>query len=202
MARYTGPRVKKMRALGLHLPGLSTKSNERRPYAPGQHGNVGRRKYTEYGLRLQEKQKLRWNYGVSERQLRTLFAHAKSSKTSTGQRLLELLESRLDNVIFRAGFAPTIPAARQLVNHGHFLVNNKRVDIPSYSIKQGDTITLRNRSKKLACVEGSLQSPSLLLPDWIDLDVEERTFTINSTPDPETVPFDIQIQLVIEFYSK
>ena len=140
MARYKGPRVKKLRALGVDLPGLSRKSRERRPYPPGQHGNVGHKKTTEYGRRLMEKQKLRFNYNVSERQLRRLVKEARSSKTATGQKLLELLESRLDNVVFRAGFAPTIPAARQLTGHGHVTVNGKRVDIASYRVKQGDVI--------------------------------------------------------------
>ncbi|RYZ60910.1 MAG: 30S ribosomal protein S4, partial [Proteobacteria bacterium] len=121
MSRYTGPRVKKMRALGVELPGLSRKKIERRPYPPGQHGQA-RKKVSEFALRLHEKQKLRYNYGIGERQLRGLMTEALSSKTAPGKKLIELLERRLDNAVFRAGFALTIPAARQLVAHGHVLV--------------------------------------------------------------------------------
>ena len=142
MSRYTGPRVRAMRALGVQLPGLSSKSVERRPYPPGQHGQA-RRKVTEYGRRLMEKQKLCRNYGVSERQLRKLMSQARSSQGPTGSRLLELLERRLDNVVYRAGFARTIPGARQLVTHGHILVNGHKVDRASYSVRQGEVITLR-----------------------------------------------------------
>lgn len=202
MARYTGPRVKKMRALGIDLPGLSRKTRERRPFPPGPHGNVGRRKLTEFGRRLQEKQKLRFNYGVSERQLRRLFSEAKRSKTTTGDKLIELLESRLDNVVFRIGLAPTIPAGRQLVNHGHVCVNGKRVDIASYRVKRGDVITLRERSKKLDSVAQCLERPSLMLPEWIEFDKAELTANIVDLPDVESIPFPIEIQLVIEFYAK
>lgn len=202
MARYTGPRVKKMRALGVDLPGLSRKSIDRRPYPPGPHGNVGRRKLTEFGRRLQEKQKLRFNYGISERQLRRTFAEAKRSKANTGDKLIELLESRLDNAVFRAGFAPTIPAARQLVNHGHMLVNGKRLDIASYRVKRGDVISLRERSKKLQCIETSLERPSLLTPEWLEFDKDDKSATVTDLPSTESIPFPIEIQLVIEFYSR
>ena len=149
MSRYRGPRVKLMRALGLNLPGLSRKSIERRPYPPGAHGGDRRRKESDYGRQLKEKQKLRFNYGLGERQLRRLVIDARRSKTETGKKLLELLESRLDNVVFRGGLASTIPAARQLVNHAHVLVNGQKVDIPSFRVKVGDVITVRERSRKL-----------------------------------------------------
>jgi small subunit ribosomal protein S4 len=202
MARYNGPRVKKMRALGVDLPGLSRKTIERRPYPPGQHGKVGRRKMTDYGRRLIEKQKLRFNYGVNERQLRTIVAEARRSKLSTGSKILELLECRLDNVVFRAGFAPTIPAARQLVSHGHFVVNGKRVDIPSFRVKINDEISPKEKSKKLKCLDESLDAPALLRPDWLDFDEKERTVRVASMPSMENVPFSIEIQLVIEHYAK
>ena len=140
MSRYTGPKLKKMRGLGVELPGLSRKGGKARPYPPGEHGNKRRGKDSEYKKQLQEKQKLRFNYGVHERQLRKLMVEARRSNTATGEKLLQFLESRLDNVVFRAGFAPTIPSARQLVNHGHFLVNGKKVDICSYRVKIGDVI--------------------------------------------------------------
>lgn len=202
MARYKGPRVKKMRALGTDLPGLSRKTIDRRPYPPGQHGKVGRRKQTEYGRRLNEKQKLRYNYGVSEKQLRRLFKEAKSSKKATGDKLLELLEIRLDNAVFRAGFAPTIPAARQLVSHGHITVNGKRVNIASFRVKLNDEISLREKSKKLTCVTESLEAPALLRPSWLEFDEKEQTARILDMPGLDAVPFAIDVQLVIEYYSR
>lgn len=202
MARYTGPRVKKMRALGVELPGLSRKSIERRPYAPGQHGQTRRRKLSDFGRQLLEKQKLRLNYGVGERQFRRLVVAAKRSKTATGEKLLELLERRLDNVVFRAGFAPTIPAARQLVNHGHFLVNGRRVDIASFSVQDGDVVALREKSRALPVVVASMENPALLRPDWLEFNGTTHTARIMASPTPESVPFEIDVQLVVEYYSK
>ena len=148
MSRYTGPRVKRMRALGTDLPGLSPKKSDKRPYPPGPHGQA-RKKPTEYSMRLMEKQKVRVNYGVTERQLRRLMVEAKASGGTTGHKLIELLERRLDNIVFRAGFARSIPSARQLVNHGHILVDGKRVDIASYRVSQGQVVTVREASKEL-----------------------------------------------------
>ncbi len=201
MARYRGPRVKKMRALGVNLPGLSRKLIDRRPYPPGQHGKVGRRKLTEYGKRLLEKQKIRFNYGISERQLRRLVSEAKRSKGDTGEKLMELIESRLDNVVFRAGFAPTIPAARQLVSHGHLLVNGKKVNIPSFRVKVGDVISLREKSKNLQCVEEAWQTAHWR-PDWLEIDENEKTAKMISLPTLDSVPFPLDIQLVIEYYAQ
>lgn len=147
MSRYTGPRVRVMRALGTDLPGLSAKKIERRPYPPGQHGQ-GRKKRSEYALHLLEKQKVRMNYGVTERQLRTLMREARASSETTGHKLIELLERRLDNIVFRAGFARTIPAARQLVNHGHVLVDGRRVDIASYRVSPGQIVSVREASQQ------------------------------------------------------
>ena len=157
MSRYTGPRVKRMRALGLDLPGLSRKSMWDRPYPPGVHGpkSARRRKMSDFKKQLLEKQKLRYNYGLNEGQFRRLYHEAVHSKEPSGDKLLELLERRLDNTVFRAGFAPTIPAARQLVCHGHFLVNGKRLDIPSYRVREGEVISLRERSQNLAAVEAA-----------------------------------------------
>lgn len=201
MARYTGPRVKKMRSLGINLPGLSRKSVDKRPYPPGQHGKVGRRKLTEFGRRLLEKQKLRINYGLSERQLRNLMVEARRSKLATGEKLLELLERRLDNVVFRAGYAPTIPAARQLVSHGHITVNGQRVNIPSFRVRLNDVIKPREKSLKISNVQASLQSPALQRPDWLE-DSGEGSYSIKALPDAGNIPFPIEIQLVIEFYAK
>lgn len=202
MSRYRGPRVKKMRALGLDLPGLSQKSIERRPQPPGQHGANRRGKPSDYARQLKEKQKLRFNYGLSERQFMRLMVAAKRSAMPSGQKLGELLERRLDNVVFRAGFAPTIPAARQLVNHGHFLVNGRKVNIASFQVSQGDAITLRNRSKNLPVVVESFDGPGAMRPDWLDIDLSGKKAEVSEIPDWDSVPFPVDFQLVVEFYSK
>lgn len=201
MSRYTGPRVKKMRALGVDLPGLSTKKIERRPYPPGQHGQ-GRKKLTEYALRLMEKQKVRVNYGVSERQLRSLMIEAKASGGTTGHKLIELLERRLDNVVFRAGFARTIPAARQLVNHGHVLVDGERVDIASYRVDKGQVVSLRARSKDLAAVASGFAVADTFQTSWLEVDRDARRAAVTSLPDETSVLFPLRVQLVVEFYSQ
>ena len=202
MARYTGPRVKKMRTLGVDLPGLSRKSMSKRPYPPGQHGKVGRRKLTEYGRRLLEKQKLRINYGLSESQMRNTMYDARRSKDDTGLKLLELLERRLDNVVFRAGFAPTIPAARQMISHGHISVNGQRVDIPSYRVKKGEVIRPVEKSLKKAHIVEGVKNPSLRRPEWLSFDEAEMSATVMLLPDKASVPFEIDVQLVIEYYAK
>lgn len=202
MSRYSGPRVKVMRALGLNLPGLSRKSIERRPYPPGQHGGDRRRKESDYGRQLKEKQKLRCNYGLGERQLRRLVVAARRSKDETGKKLIELLERRLDNTVFRAGFAPTIPAARQLVSHAHFMVNGRKVNIPSYQVNAGDVITLRERSRKLQVVKDSLENPALAKAEWLSVNGGELTAKVDSLPDETAVPFPIEVQLVVEYYAR
>jgi small subunit ribosomal protein S4 len=201
MSRYTGPRVKVMRALGVELPGLSTKKIERRPYRPGQHGQA-RRKLSEYALRLLEKQKLRMNYGISERQLRGLMEEAKASKDTTGNKLIELLERRLDNVVFRAGFARTIPAARQLVNHGHILVGGRRVDIASFRVTKGQVISVRERSRVLTPVkEGAAVAETFQTP-WLQVEKDSYQATVTALPDETSTLFPVQLQLVVEFYSQ
>ena len=202
MSRYTGPKVKKLRAFGVDLPGLSRKSQRDRPYVPGEHGQSFRRKPSPYGERLIEKQKVRFNYGLSEKQMRRLMSEARRSQMAAGDKLMELLERRLDNVVFRAGFAPTIPAARQLVNHGHFTVNGKKVNIPSYRVDTGDIIAPRQKSMNLECIEVSLENPSLSSTDWIGLDADKKTASVNSLPTIEAVPFPLDIQLVVEYYSR
>lgn len=203
MSRYTGPRIKKMRALGVDLPGLSRKSIERRPFPPGQHGpKATRRKLSDYARQLMEKQKIRFNYGLSEAQLRLMVKEARRAKLATGEKLLELLERRIDNIVFRAGLAPTIPAARQLVNHGHFKINGRRVDVASYRLRVGDELTMRERSKNLAVVVESLESHSPLKPAWLDVKADARQITLRDTPTADTVPFQVEVQLVVEYYSK
>ena len=202
MSRYIGPRVKKLRSFGVDLPGLSRKSMDRRPTAPGQHGPTRRRKISDFGRQLAEKQKLRYNYGLGERQFRRLVLESRKSKLGAGDKLLELLERRLDNVVFRAGFAATIPAARQLVAHGHITVNGKRVSIPSYRIQVGDVVRPKDASLQLKAVHASLQSPALSAPEWLECDKSRVLARGMSLPDKSSVPMPIDIQLVIEHYSK
>jgi small subunit ribosomal protein S4 len=191
-----------MRALGLDLPGLTAKTSERRPYPPGQHGQR-RRKETEYGKRLKEKQKLRLNYGLSERQLRKLFHEALASRTNTGTKLIELLERRLDNIVFRAGYARSIPQARQLVNHGHVIVNGRRVDIPSYRLKVGELVSIKPSSRDAKpVVDGIAHAERRLWQNaWLEIDHEARSVKILQLPDETAVPFQLEVHLVVELYA-
>ena len=174
---------------------------KRRNYPPGQHGQRQKRK-SGYGLQLLEKQKLRFNYGLSERQMRRLVLDARRDHGATGDKLAELLERRLDNVVFRAGFAPTVMAARQLVNHGHLRVNGRAVNIPSYRIRVGDIVSLRERSRGLGVVRESLQSLSLTRPEWIAFDEAQLQASVSHLPQISDVPFPIEMQLVVEYYSQ
>jgi small subunit ribosomal protein S4 len=183
------------------LPGLSRKS-PRRSYPPGQHGQA-RRKRSEYAIRLEEKQKLRFNYGLSERQLVRYVKKARRAQGSTGQVLLQLLEMRLDNTIFRLGMAPTIPAARQLVNHGHVTVNERRVDIASYQCRPGDVIGVRNQEKSREMVKLNLQYPGLAnVPSHLELDKDKLTGKVNSIIEREWIALQINELLVVEYYSR
>ena len=202
MSRNRGPRLKIIRRFQQHLPGLSRKTAERRPYPPGQHGANRRIKRSDYRVRLEEKQKLRFNYGISERQLRNYFKKAVAFKGDTGLRLLQLMEARLDNVVFRCGYAATIPAARQLVGHGHVLVNGKRLDIPSYSVNEGDVISVKEKTKTNPLVEESVASPSLETPSYLSVGDDRFQVTFNKIPAREDVPVEIQEHLIIEFYSQ
>ncbi|MEC5385428.1 30S ribosomal protein S4 [Uliginosibacterium sp. H3] len=201
MSRYTGPRLKVMRALGVELPGLSRKSIENRPNPPGQHGARPRR-VSGFGAQLREKQKLRFNYGLGEKQMRRLMADAKAARGNAGEKLAELLERRLDNVVFRAGFAPTIPSARQLVNHNHFLVNGKRVNIPSYRVRPGDVVSLARPAKVLDIIKFSMEEPSLTRPEWLSWDAAASTATVAHLPALSDLPFPIEMQLVVEYYAQ
>ncbi|MFM6190311.1 MAG: 30S ribosomal protein S4 [Planktothrix sp.] len=200
MARYRGPRLRIVRRLG-DLPGLTRKS-PRKAYPPGQHGQA-RRKRSEYAVRLEEKQKLRYNYGVSERQLLRYVRKARRASGSTGQVLLQLLEMRLDNTIFRLGMAPTIPAARQLVSHGHVTVNGHRVNIPSYQCRPGEVIGIRNTERSRELVKANLQYPGLAnVPSHLELDKEQLTAKVNSVIEREWVALQINELLVVEYYSR
>ncbi len=202
MARNKGPRLKKMRALGLNLPGLSRKSMKNREFPPGEHGRARRRKLSDYGLQLKEKQKLRFNYGLGERQFRRLVAEARRGRKAAGEQLLEFLERRLDNVVFRAGYATTIPASRQLVNHGHFTVNGRTTDVSSFRVKLGDVVRPKERSLKLDIITTSLLELSLIRPNWIAFDDVTLTATVVALPEPNSVPFPVDVSSVIEYYAK
>ena len=200
MSRYRGPRLRIVRRLW-ELPGLSRKS-PRRAYPPGQHGQA-RRKRSEYAIRLEEKQKLRLNYGVTEKQLVRYVKKARRATGSTGQALLELLEMRLDNTVFRLGLAGTIPGARQLVNHGHILVNDKVVDIASYQCRPGDVVSVRNRERSRRLVETNMEFPGLAnLPSHLEFDKNTFTGKVNSVIDREWIALQINELLVIEYYSR
>ena len=200
MSRYTGPRLKVMRALGTELPGLSRKPLGERNYPPGQHGQKNRRK-SDYGVKLMEKQKLRLNYGLTEKQIQRLFREAKQSKAPTGEKLLELLECRLDNFVFRAGFAPTAVAARQLVRHKHVLYNGRAVNIPSIRIAAGDTITLTAKGRKIPSTVETLAEPALTRPEWLSYDESQLTATVTRLPGADEVPFPVEVQHVVEYYA-
>lgn len=200
MSRYTGPRLKVLRALGVELPGLSRKPIGERNYPPGQHGQKTRRK-SDFGVKLIEKQKLRFNYGLSEGQIQRLFREAKMSKAPTGEKLLELLERRLDNFVFRAGFAPTTVAARQLVRHKHVLLNGRAVNIPSIRVQPGDTVTLTEKGRRIPIAVESLTEPSLTRPEWLSFDPTTVTATVTRLPGGDEVPFPIEVQHVVEYYA-
>lgn len=200
MARYTGPRLKIMRALGCALPGLSRKSIDGRDYPPGQHGMRPKRK-SGYGLRLIEKQKLRFNYGLSERQLQRLFREAKRSKSPTGEKLLELLERRLDNFVFRAGFAPTVAAARQLVRHRHVLFNGRSVNLPAIRVVAGDTISLTDKGRRIPATVECVEQPELERPEWLSFDASTVSAKVTRLPDASEVPFPVDVQSVVEHYA-
>ena len=208
MARYTGPRCRLCRREGskLFLKGDRCFSEkcafERRSYAPGQHGK-GRVKVSDYGIRLREKQRVRRIYGVKEAQFRRYFEMADRQKGVTGTNLLVLLERRLDNVVYRLGFADSRSQARQLVKHGHFLVNGRRVDIPSYQVRVGDEIKVREKSKDIVPIVQSIEAVARRgVPDWLELDADNRKGVVKAMPERTHITMPIQEQYIVEFYSK
>jgi len=200
MARYTGPMWKLSRRLGISLSGTG-KELQKRPYAPGQHGPGQRKKLSEYGLQLQEKQKLRHMYGVNERQFRNTFEAAGKMAGKHGENFMILLESRLDNLVYRLGFARTRRQARQLVNHGHILVDGNRVDIPSYRVKPGQTISLREKSRNLQVVKEALELNNFV-PDYLTVDADKLEGTYTRLPERSELPAEINESLIVEFYSR
>lgn len=205
MARYRGPKAKIARKFGENIFGNPKvgKILERKNYRPGQHGQTRRRRLSNYGMQLREKQKMKYTYGLLERQFRKCFRDAEKMKGETGVNLLKLLERRLDNVIYRLGFAPTRSAARQLVNHKHFLVNGKSVNIPSYLISSGDEIQVREKSRKLAVIHDSVKQirGDLDLP-WLSLDKATLSGKVLNIPTRDQLDSTIKIQLVVELFSK
>ena len=201
MARYTGPKTKIARKFGESIFGAD-KSFEKRNYPPGQHGNAKRRgKKSEYAVQLMEKQKAKYSYGILERQFSNLFKKASSSKGITGEVLLQLCESRLDNVVFRFGISKSRRGARQLVSHRHITVNGEIVNIPSYSLKEGDVVAVREKSKSLQAIDDALASNSSVY-EWLSWNSDKKEGTFVKTPQRLQIPENIKEQLIVELYSK
>lgn len=195
--RYTGPKVRLSRRVGVPIADIA-KHTAKELTLPGMHGYRGRRQ-TEYGVRLVEKQKLRYHYCVQEKQFRRYLSAAKQSKGNTANSMLQLLETRLDNVIRRLGVARTIWAARQIVAHGHVLVNGRKTDIASFAVKPGDVITFKEKISKLLR-EGMESNAGHNVPAWLEWNPAQLTAKINALPNPEDVPFEVNMNLIIEFY--
>jgi small subunit ribosomal protein S4 len=202
MARYRGPKTKIARKFGDPIFGTD-RSFEKKNYPPGMHGNnKRRRKASEYGIQLKEKQKAKYTYGVLEKQFRNLFEKAQSSGGVTGEVLLQLLESRLDNVAYRFGLSPTRAGARQLVTHGHITVNGNVVSIPSYTLKPGDIVGVRERSKTLEVITDSLSTRRYGSSSWLEFDEATMVGKFLNRPEREDIPENIKEQLIVELYSK
>lgn len=201
MARYTGPRHKACRRARTPLCQSKKCPVDSRPYPPGEHGR-GRIRESDYLIQLREKQKLRTMYGVLEKQFRIYYNTAARQPGITGENLLRLLEARLDNVVWRSGLAATRPQARQLVNHGHFQVNGKKVDIPSYRVRANDVVTVKEKSKDLVAIMHSVESLSYPVPDWLSVNHDARKIEVTDLPRRDQIDTAINEQLIIELYSK
>jgi small subunit ribosomal protein S4 len=198
MARYLGPKVKLSRRVGVPIADIPKHTARRQLNAPGMHGFRNRRP-KDYGIRLTEKQKLRFHYNILEKQMRRYVAEAARRKGNTGDLLLQLLEGRLDNALRRSGFVRTIWASRQTVVHGHVLVNGKKVDRPSYALKPGDSITFRESIQKI--VRENMESlAGHLTPEWLDVNPAELRATVTGTSIPDRIPFEVNTNLIVEFY--
>lgn len=201
MARFIGPKTKVARKFGEAIYGPD-KVFEKKNYPPGQHGLNRRKKTSEYGTQLKEKQKVKYIYGVLERQFRNIYADAKRIKGVTGEVLLCLLESRLDNVVYRMGIAPTRAAARQLVGHRHIVVDGEVVNIPSYRVKAGQVISVREKSKSLEVIAASLANSSVQKYSWLEWDKHTMSGKFLNMPERADIPENIQEQLIVDLYSK
>jgi small subunit ribosomal protein S4 len=204
MSRYTGPRARVSRRLGTNIWGTKgeTIALDKRPYPPGEHGRSRRRgSVSEYLVQLQEKQKARFSYGLTERQFRNIFAEASRRQGVTGENMLRFLELRLDNVVYRAGWAATRPQARQFVGHGHLNVNGRRVDIPSYRVRKGDVIELRPAARDFTVVQWNLDVLDRQPPAWLSRN-EQFEITVLELPIREQIDIPVREQLIVELYSK
>ena len=208
MARYTGPvcRLCRRERTKLFLKGARCESSkcaiERKPYPPGEHGR-GRIRETQYMVQLREKQKARRIYGVLEKQFRGYYREAARQKGITGENLLRILESRLDNLVYRANFAESRAQARQLVSHGHFRVNGRRVNVPSYRVRSGDVVTMRERSRELLVVQRAIDtSADRSIPEWLEVGQAERNIVVQDLPNRVQIDTQVQEQLIVELYSK
>jgi len=201
MARYTGPKSKISRKYGEPIFG-DTKALEKKPHPPGQHGRGRRRKKSEYAIQLAEKQKAKYLYGILEKQFRNMFDRASRKDGVTGENLLQLLEARLDNVVYRLGIAPTRRSARQLVTHKHITVNGNLVNIPSYTLKEGDMVAVREKSKSLTAISSSIQNKNANKYKWLEWDDKSLLGKLVTYPDRESIPENINEQLIVELYSK
>jgi len=204
MARYTGPKVKISRRLGVNIfeNDKGSKALNRRPYPPGEHGRSRRRQPSEYLLQLQEKQKAKYIYGVLERQFSNLYKEASRQKGVTGENLLRMLEQRLDNVVFRAGWASTRPQARQFTGHGMINVNGRRVDIPSYRVRVGDVVSLRDKSRQMIVIRHNMDTIDRLKPAWLTAGDSDFQVTVDELPVRSQIDVPVREQLIIELYSK
>ncbi len=201
MARYRGPKQKKARRFKEPIFGPS-KALEHKPYGPGQHGRSRRGKKSEYAIQLEQKQKAKYTYGLLERQFRNLFEKAQSKSGVTGDNLLQYLEARLDNSVYRMGFARTRRQARQLVNHGHVVVNGVVVSIPSYSLRPGDIVTVRPKSRKIEVIEDSVANSPKKKFSWLEVDKKSMSGKFLNYPQMQDIPENINVQLIVELYSK
>jgi small subunit ribosomal protein S4 len=201
MARFTGPRSKVSRRFNEPIFGAS-KALAKKAYGPGQHGRGRRKKQSEYAVQLMEKQKAKYTYGVLEKQFRNLFKKAAAKGGVTGDNLLQLLEARLDNTVFRLGIASTRRAARQLVSHGHITVNGGIVDVPSYSLKPGDVISVKSKSQTVIAILDSVSSSTVASYSWLEFDSKDLTGKYLSVPERTEIPENIKEQLIVELYSK
>ncbi len=205
MARYTGPRARVSRRLGTNIWGTKGENKvlEKRPYPPGEHGRTRRRgNVSEYLLQLQEKQKARFTYGLSERQFRNLFKEANRREGVTGLNMLRYLELRLDNVVYRAGWAATRPQARQLVSHGHINVNGRRVNIPSYRLRKGEVVELREKSRSLTVVRWNMDVLDRTTVAWLDREDDGHRVIVRDLPLREHIDTPVREQMIVELYSK
>ncbi|HMS87917.1 MAG TPA: 30S ribosomal protein S4 [Acidimicrobiales bacterium] len=204
MARYTGPKVKISRRLGVNIfeNEKGSKALNKRPYPPGEHGRSRRRQPSEYLLQLQEKQKAKYIYGVLERPFSNLYKEASRQKGVTGENLLRMLEQRLDNIVFRAGWAATRPQARQFVGHGMVNVNGRRVDTPSYRVRRGDVISRREKPRQMIVIRHNLDTLDRLKPAWLEVGDDGFQVTVRDLPTREQIDVPVREQLIVELYSK